>query len=549
MSKKKTTGTPGATTDNSDKRKTALYCVMLAGITLVPYWQVLGHDFLIYDDGAYVTENPYVRVGLSWPGIKGAFTQIVASNWQPVTVLSHQIDVTLYGLNPRGHHATNVLLHITNAILLLLVLQKVTGEAGKSAFVAALFALHPLHVESVAWIAERKDVLSTFFFFLALLAYARYVQRRNRAGYLLVAVFFALGLMAKSMLVTFPFVLLLLDYWPLKRIDLAKPSWRSDALALVREKIPFFAMALVIAIVAVISQRAGSAIQSVEAYPLHARIMNAIVSYAEYALRIVWPFPLAVFYPHPGAAIALWKVALALIVLIAISVIAIRAGKSRAYLLVGWLWYLGTLAPVIGIVQIGGQAMADRYTYITIIGLFIMIAWGIAPHLQRRFAKATPLLCVIVLAACLGATEEYASKWKNTETLFHHAIEHTRDNFPAHINLGLALAQRGELAEAATHFESATRIVPGAVEGWYNLGSAYLLQNDYARAAEAFQSAVTVAPNDADAHARLGRSLLRMGKKDEALAEIQRALQLNPRHPEALADRDTLNSAISPSAN
>jgi hypothetical protein len=418
-------------------RHDILVCLFLAIAITAVYWQVGNHEFVNYDDDKYVYDNQYVKSGLTSEGIKWAFTATHASNWHPLTWLSHMADCQIYGLNPKGHHLTSVFFHILNSILLFLIFRRMTGALWKSAFVAALFALHPLHVESVAWVAERKDVLSTFFWMLTVGSYVWYVERRGTGRYLLALLFFSLGLMAKPMLVTLPFVLLLLDYWPLGRFQVKKPDtvqrtdekppkdtkrkkkkfpkhplknavhenkiitpnyqW-SGALPLIWEKIPFFLLVIGSSIVTFYAQQSGGAVRSFDVLPFTVRIFNAFVSYVSYIGKMLWPLNLAVLYPYFGMP-AWWKVAGAFFLLAFISFIAIRTVKQHPYFAIGWLWYLGTLVPVIGLVQVGIQSMADRYTYIPLIGIFIIIVWGIsdlaARWQYRRIFLAISAGCVL----------------------------------------------------------------------------------------------------------------------------------------------------------
>ncbi|MBL7207805.1 MAG: glycosyltransferase family 39 protein, partial [Desulfobacterales bacterium] len=397
-------------------RREGVVCLFLALTVLAVYWQVGNHEFVNYDDKDYITENQHVQAGLTLKSIAWAFTSTHAGNWHPLTWLSHMLDCQIYGLNPCGHHFTSVFFHILNSILLFLVFKRMTGAFWKSAFVAALFALHPLHVESVAWAAERKDVLSAFFWMLTMGSYIRYVERPGTNRYLLVLLFFALGLMAKPMLITLPFVLLLLDYWPLGRFHVRKPEaaqpseekpqkdtkskkrksrkrlaknavqakkttgsdyqW-SLALSLLWEKIPLFVLAAASSVVTFFVQQSGGAVRSLDALPLFVRISNALVSYISYIVKMILPHNMAILYPHPKD-FSIWQVAGACLLLACISFIAIRSMKRYPYFAVGWLWYLGTLVPVIGLVQVGLQSMADRYTYIPLTGIFIIIAWGIS---------------------------------------------------------------------------------------------------------------------------------------------------------------------------
>ena len=388
----------------------------LAIATLTVFWEVRNHQFVNYDDNRYVTENRIVQAGLTREGALWAFTTTHASNWHPLTWLSHMLDCELFGANPRAHHLSNLILHLANSLLLFLVFKRMTGMLWQSAFVAALFAIHPLHVESVAWVSERKDVLSAFFWMLTLWAYLHYVVSPGFGRYLLVLLFFALGLMAKPMLVTLPFVLLLMDYWPLGRLRLdgSSPNTSESAnlsaqpwpkLGLVWEKLPLLAVSALSSLVTFLVQKSEAAVQSLAVFPLMVRVANALMSYMGYVGKTIWPRHLAVFYPHPGH-VAVWKIAGAVLFLGGVSALVIRMARRHPYLATGWLWYLGTLVPVIGLVQVGAQSMADRYTYLPSIGLFIMIAWG-GPHLMPRppwrhvviaFSTASVLLLLMVTA-------------------------------------------------------------------------------------------------------------------------------------------------------
>jgi len=366
-----------------------LISLLLVLTTIVVYFQVGQFEFLDYDDNLYVTENHAVKAGLSQKGLRWAFKAIYVANWHPLTWASHMVDVQLYGLNPGAHHFTNVLFHILNAILLFHFFRKITGTLWRSAFVAALFALHPLHVESVAWIAGRKDVLSTFFWLVTMLSYTGYVKQPTIWRYLPVMTFFALGLMVKPMVVTLPFVLLLLDYWPFGRLTIhqlgdnrGSGCQKKIFFRLVIEKIPLFILTIASCIVTFMVQSKGGAVESLIRFPLTDRMTNALVSYARYVLKMIWPSHLAVFYPHPGIW-PLWQFAGAILFLALIFILVIKTYRKKPYLMVGWLWYIGTLVPVIGLVQVGKQAMADRYTYIPLIGLFVMIAWGAEELLKR----------------------------------------------------------------------------------------------------------------------------------------------------------------------
>ena len=527
-------------------RKLFLY-LFLTVATLAVFWQVHDHEFINFDDPQYITENRHVQGGLSPDGVVWAFTTAHASNWHPLTWLSHMLDVELYGLNPRGHHLTNVFLHLLNTLLLFFILQRMTGALWRSGFVAALFALHPLHVESVAWVAERKDVLSTLFWLLTLWAYTWYVEGPKFTRYLLALFSFALGLMAKPMLVTLPFVLLLLDYWPLGRIQAGQvegadraetptsiPSNKQmlQTLRLVWEKVPFFLLAAASSIVTFLVQQRGGALTSLEVFPFKVRLANALVSYARYMGKMFWPQKLAVLYPHPGYTLPIWQIAGAGLLLFLISFLVIRAGRRYPYLAVGWLWFLGTMVPVIGLVQVGAQAMADRYTYIPLIGLCIIISWGVA-ELVAGWRYRRVVLAVATGAAILAltiCTFIQLRHWRSATALFEHAIEVTSDNYVAHNNLGNKLAAQGNIDEAIAHYSEALRINPAHAKAYYNLGIALAKQGKYEVAIAHYSKALQLKPDYVDAHNNLGLTLMEQGKFHEAIAHYTRAIHIDPKY-------------------
>ena len=530
--------------DNSLWR-TILVCVLLCLTTLATFWPVVRYDFINLDDHNYVVENPSVQAGFTWKAVAWAFTTGRCGNWHPMTWLSHMLDVQIFGLNPGGHHLTNMLLHTVNTLLLFILLKTMTGALWRSAFVAALFAVHPLHVESVAWIAERKDVLSTFFFLLTLLAYARCVEwpvvgvrspeyevlrsgfgsnrRGSRLWYLAALIFFALGLMSKPMLVTLPFLLLLLDYWPLQRLELK--TW----LSLLMEKLPFFALAAVSCLVTFVAQKNSGAVTGVDYLSPATRIMNALASYALYLRNTIWPADLAVFYPYSLSGLP-ERAAESLVVLAGISILAFINFRKRPWLAVGWLWYLGTLVPVIGIVQVGWQAMADRYTYIPLIGIFTGITWWAADLTMawpcRKIALATAAL--IVAGVCVGLASFQVRQWKNTETLFRHALVVTTDNMLAHIQLGGTLAEQGKINEAAAHFAEAVRIQPRYWRALGELGFARMQQGKIEEGMDYCRAALAINPRYADAHFNLGLALANEGRLPEAVPEYEAACRFDP---------------------
>jgi protein O-mannosyl-transferase len=510
-----------------------LIALALIVVTIAVYAGASKNDFVSYDDPKYVTENSTVSAGLTARGVSWALTTGTDANWFPLTWLSHMLDVQLYGTNAGGHHLTNVALHVANTLLLFGVLYWTTGALWRSGFVAALFAVHPLHVESVAWVAERKDVLSTLFMMLTLWAYVWYVRSPRASRYALVLLLFALGLMSKPMLVTLPCVLLLLDVWPLERVSFAA-NQRSTALRLVREKIPLFALAIVSSVVTFLVQRRGGAVVGLDAFPLSLRVENALVSYVAYIGKMLWPSRLAAFYPYPEFLSA-GLVAGALLVLIAVSVVVIRARRRHPYFPVGWLWYLGTLLPVIGLVQVGNQAMADRYTYVPMIGLLIIAAWGIPDLVARSRYRSIALssAAVLVIAANAITARAQVSNWRNSTTLFSHALAVTRDNHIAENNLGRALAADGKIPEAVAHYTEALRIRPGYATAHTNLGAALMKQGKLDEAIAHFREGLRLKPDLAEAHMDLAAALASQGKADEAIGHYAEAVRLKPDFAEA----------------
>ncbi len=559
--------------------------LLLALITLLAYLPVAHDDFLEYDDNEYVTENPAVRNGLTWTAIQWAFTTQHACNWHPLTWLSHMADCELFGLNPGAHHVVNALFHAMNAALLFGLLFRLTGALWPAAFIAALFAWHPLHVESVAWISERKDVLSTCFALLSLLSYVRFVERttgetggkpkpeirnpkesrtpnvetpgRQRSNsdfglrasfgirhsafgfptspasrfYWLALVFFALGLMSKPMLVTLPFVLLLLDYWPLKRVT--GDQWQvSKVLRLSLEKWPFFLLTSVSCLITVLAQRSGEAVASLEIVPPAFRLENSLTAYVRYLLKTIWPVNLAVIYPL-HRAIPWFATLAAAAILISLSAAAWRARKHSPYALVGWLWFLGTLVPVIGLAQVGGAALADRYTYFPLVGVFLVVAFGIR-DLARRFQFPKPAViaaAVMILAGCLVLTENQLRYWCDSESLFTRALEATKDNYLAHLNLGSVFQNDGRLNEALAEYREAVRLSPVYFRGHSNLG---ILLDDMGRPEEAlaeYRLALRLKQNLPTLHEGMGIVLVELGRFDEAMSEFAAAARLDPAYP------------------
>jgi tetratricopeptide (TPR) repeat protein len=507
-----------------------LVALGLVLLTLLAFAGVLECDFIGFDDPLYVSANPHIRDGLSLPGLRwglGAgllFDSPNADYWAPLTVFSRMVDVELFGLHPAGHHLTNLLLHALNAALLFLVLVGMTGAGWRSAFVAALFAVHPLRVESVAWITERKDVLSGLFGILTLGAYARYARSPDRARYAMVVLMLALGLMAKPMLLTIPFVLLLLDYWPLGR---AGASLR----ARVREKLPLFGLSGLSLLITYVPLWRRGQITELDALPLDARVTNALYSYLLYAAKMFWPQPLAVVYPHPEGRLPIWPVAAAVAFLLAGTGEALRQRKRRPYGIVGWLWYLGMLLPVLGLVQSGVHARADRYTYLPLIGLSLVVVWGTTEALgSRRYGKpALAVIAALWLAGLVVVTRRQVDHWRDTATLFEHAIRVTAGNYLAENNLATALAVRGDARGAEAHYREAISIRPNYTQAYDNLGVLLARQGRVAEAMALHEEALRLQPKDADAHFNLGLLNARSGRSAQAAQHYAEALRLNPR--------------------
>jgi Flp pilus assembly protein TadD len=568
MSQKSKKNRPGNFSQSSrpvgpDSRWTILgVCLFLGALTLAVFSRTLGYEFVNFDDNLYVYENSTVIRGLSLKGIGWAFTHVVGSNWHPLTMMSHMLDCQLYGLNAGGHHLTNVLLHTASAILLFLVLRRMTGKLWRSAFVVAVFAIHPLRVESVAWVAERKDVLSGLFFMLTLWAYTRYAQGRSRVegrgsssgsgilaldarrwtlDYSLVLLFFALGLLSKPMLVTLPFVLLLLDYWPLNRFARPAPAngvagdvHASGKLSVFRrlilEKIPLLALSGAACVATMVAQK-----ESMASVPLALRIGNAVVSYVVYLRQMVCPADLAVFYPYLQNSLSWREITLAFLLLAAISTGVFLRRQKHPYLLMGWLWYLGMLVPVIGLVQVGLHAHADRYTYLPQIGLYLALTWAAgslcAAWRHRRLVLGG--VSAVVLAALGMDSFVQTSYWRNNELLWTHTLACTSDNAKAHIDFGVALFNKGQMEEAIIHFQKAVEIDPENAKTHCNLGNALMRKGRVDEAILHFQKAVAIRPEYAKAHDNLGNALMQQGQVDEAIIHFQKALEIRSDYPTA----------------
>ena len=549
-----------------------IVAVTLLLSTLAAYWPVTNHEFINIHDGLYVTENEHIRAGLTPESIFWAFTSWHAGNWHPLAWLSHLLDVQLFGLRAGWHHLTNLLFHLANTVLLFAVLNGMTGKLWRSALVAALFALHPLHVESVAWVAERKDVLSTFFWMLTLWAYGRYAgngqgatrqtvpQSGRGVYYALALVFYALGLMSKPMLVTLPFVMLLLDYWPLGRFGVPSVARQFSTItgrtttfrSLICEKAPFLVLAALSCVVTYRAQESSGAVASWDALPFLNRLANAAVSYTRYLRKTFWPTDLVVFYPLPPNWPA-WLVGFSVSCLVALTLALAILGRQRRYLLVGWLWFLGTFVPVIGLVQVGTQAMADRYTYVPLIGLFILLIWGVAEltsNWQRRRTALT-VLTVTILTASFVTTRFQVGYWKNNETLWAHAVKVAPTHGGAHHNLALVLAGQGKYEQAYPHFAEAARLLPFHAKIRFDWGNFLAQQGRLGEATNLFAEAVKLQPDYAQAHFDWANALALIGELNEAENHFLEAIRLDPQYAEAcnnygnlLASQGRLEQAI-----
>lgn len=544
-----------------------LICLFLVISTLAVYWQVKNSAF-VFDDTLYITDNPHVQSGFTPESIKWAFNYSNRPDhtyWHPLTWFSHMLDCRLFALNPCMHHLDNLFFHIVNSLLLFIVFRRMTGTTWESAFVAALFALHPINVDSVAWIAERKNLLSTFFWLLTMLAYTRYSERPCILRYLPVFVAFALGLLAKPMLVTLPFVLLLLDYWPLKRIKFEAQNSKNNIqridgtnfsttsiLQLILEKVPFFILSAISIRISTISSHCGDQIISTKSTAIGLRIANALVSYVAYIGKMIYPRNLTVFYPYPET-LPVWQVIGAFLLLVGVSAFIVIRWKRFPYLVTGWLWYLGTLVPVIGLMQVGlWPAMADRWAYVPLIGVFTIIAWGISDLQSRWHVKkiTISMSAATFLTLLMMVTWVQAGYWKNSFSLFSHAIEVTSNNYLAHNNLGLALKNKGDVYEAIYHYSEALRIDPEYILAHNNLGIALAEQGRTDEAFYHFSKALRLKPDFAEAHNNLGYVLAGQGKIFEAFSHYHEALRIKPGYATAqinlrklLAERKMIDKA------
>jgi len=547
--------------NNSHQGKVILLGLGLWLLVMLAFLPVLNNDFIFYDDPSYVTANPQVQSGVKWENIKWALGSTVGGNWHPLTWLSHMLDCQWFGLNPRGHHLTSLLLHAVNTVLVLLVLEGMTGALWRSFFVAAMFGLHPLHVESVAWVSERKDVLSAFFFLLTLWAYVRYARgvtggRCQLTGngktlpalfmsrfafpvslfYWLALFFFALGLMSKPMLVTLPFVLLLLDYWPLNRFE-ANGRWK-----LVGEKAPFFLLSIAVCLVTIPAQKTADGVRTMAAFPLAARLENVPVSYCRYLGKLFWPESLPFFYPHPGH----WPwfdVLGAGLLMSGLFLCAWMMRRSHPYFLVGWCWFVGTLVPVIGLLQVGFQSIANRYTYVPLIGLFLSLAWGVHAIAKRWRHQSLILftLMAAVISVCIPLTRIQIGYWKNSEILFQYASAVIQDNWEAHARLGLVFSKDGRIDEAIREYREALRLKPDDADAHFDLGNALSRKKLWSEAIDQYRESLKLNPGDPGSRLNLGVALFQQGHLNEAVVQFQEALKLNPDFADA---RNNLAAAL-----
>lgn len=533
-------------------RRKTIFCFLLIAATLAVYFPALRNGFVNYDDPRYITDNSHIQSGVNWHSVRWAATAFYECNWHPLTWISHAIDVSLFHLNPAGHHAINILLHVLNALLLFLVLQTATRRDWESFFVAALFALHPVNVESVVWASERKNVLSMFFLLVALYAYGKYAARPSILRYSAVAIFYALGLAAKPQIITLPFLLLLWDFWPLQRWNPSAASGEntrtnstSGFWALCAEKIPLLLLSIASAVITMRAQTSGGAVQfanavrrTAAAYPITVRLENAVVAYARYIEMLFFPAGFAPMYPHPGAALRTVSVVFSIFVLSVITAIAILAWRYR-YLPVGWFWFLGSLVPMIGIVQVGEQAMADRYAYLPFIGLFCMIVWGISDgtDLNAAARKSAAAFAVLVLIVFGGLTYRQIGFWRNSETLWNHTLQVTQNNFVAHDSLAEFQMKRGRFAEACSHFRAALNIFPDDMPAQEGLAVCAQARNNNREAIDRYNTVLrrAIEPSiRATAFANLGSIYRGLGDYPRAKENYDSALRINPDLPIAL---------------
>ena len=506
------------------QNRTLVFLAILAALTVLSYAHVFTNPFVAFDDGLYVTDNPRAQQGLTLDNVAWAFTTNSAANWHPLTWISHMIDVNFFGLNPRGHHLVNLFWHVVNSALVFLFLKRATGSFWRSAFISAVFALHPIHVESVAWISERKDLLSGFFAILALIAYTRYLRAPSLPRYLLIAVLFALGLLAKPMIVTLPCVMLLLDYWPFARFDGRRAR---GVLKPIAEKLPLLALSALSGVITIIVQNQGGAVYSLRDVPFSVRLENAPVACLTYIAKTLFPFHLAVFYPLSVKGLPLAQVFAAIVCLAAITTATLLFARRYPYLATGWFWFLGMLAPVIGIIQFGDQALADRYMYLPIIGLLLIATWG-GSELLARWPAPAKALCMLVIVACIPLTFIQTAYWRDTMTLWQRAADVTPVNKLAHYNLGCGYLAQKDFTRAAEHFSAAIQADPADFESITNLGVALASRNETDKAIQLYYAALTIKPDHVNAQINLATALAAKGQYDEALRWLNDALHIEP---------------------
>ena len=544
-------GGPSTTRLFARGRSELLISLMLILAIAAVYYPVRHYEFISLDDGLYVTANDRVQQGLSIEGLKWAFTTDHAGFWIPMTWVSLMIDSHFFGLSAGSFHLTNVVIHVFNALLLFFVFRRMTGRIWASGLVAALFAIHPIHVESVAWVSERKDVLFAFFWLLAMWFYVRYAEKPGFNRYIPLIICFFLGLMAKPMIVTLPFVLLLLDYWPLKRIPKLQMNRSGEQRTaktisiLILEKIPLFILTVIVSVITFMLQKSGGAVTSLSTLPVSQRIFNSLISYLQYIGKMVWPHPLAVLYPRTDV-LPTWQWVLSLLVLLAVSAVICHYRKIHPFLVVGWLWFLGTMVPVIGLVQSGPQTMADRFAYIPFIGLYLMAAWGLGTMIDRwpRRKSVTAILMIAILATSMLLARMQVGYWSNNLTLYEHTLNTTRNNFVVHRNYGMALAYKGRLAEAIYHFKRALAIDPHYAQTYHDLGTALMLNRDYEDSLKYFDHALKLRPNYLKSHYNLGLALMHLGRAQQAEFHFRRALQIDPNYYRAQKNLQRVQSAI-----
>jgi len=535
----------------NEKSRRIAAVLLLAVIVLALYWPVIGYDFIAMDDNLYLLDNPDIRMGISRHGISWAMTTLYTANWHPLTWLSLLADYDLYGLNAAGYHITSLLLHLLNTLLLFLVLLRMTGETWKCLTVAALFAVHPLNLESVAWIAERKNVLSMLFWLLTLFAYIRYVERPGWRRYLAALFFFALGLMAKPALVTLPFILMLLDYWPLQRFSplerwaegrFSNPvKGASNLLGLFIEKFPFFLLSLCSVLITIYAAKAGGAVKSITEFPFSGRIGNAFIACASYLDKMIWPVDLAIFYPYPAMGQPAWFISAALLFLVSVTVFVVLKGGKHPYLITGWFWYLINLLPVIGIIQVGYQSMANRYAYIPLVGIFLIAAWGMPEFLKENTSRRyIPFVASVLVLIFSFSTWAQLPHWRNSEAVFKHALMVTEDNFLAHCGMGDLWQNRGVFQIARLHYQEALRIRPGYAEVYNNLGAMLIKEGRIAEGEAGIRAALKRKPDLAEAHNNLGAVMSYRGHVQEAAIHFTRALELKPGYPTAKQNLEDL---------